>query len=94
LELEKFGTESKNETMEVQARYFDSQRLSKTIFPMSAAVGPRESEGKVGRCTQCQRRHYVKQSLQRDENTYFFAFPKYKTSAHTLTCPKLLKWFE
>jgi len=40
------------------------------------------------------RRHYVTQSLQRDENRYYFVFPKYKTSAHTLKSPKLLKWFE
>jgi hypothetical protein len=43
--------------------HFFSWGLSQTIFPMSAAVGLRESEGKVGSCTQCQRRHYVTQSL-------------------------------
>jgi hypothetical protein len=80
-------------TCELCIRFF-SWGLSKTIFPMSATVGPRESQGKVGNCTQCQRRHYVTQSFQRDENRYYFAFPKYKTSARTLTCPKLLKWFE
>jgi hypothetical protein len=58
--------------------HFFSWGLSQTIFPMSAAVGLRESEGKVGSCTQCQRRDYVAQSLQRDENRYCFVFLKYK----------------
>jgi hypothetical protein len=60
-------------TCELCTRFF-SWGLSQTIFPMSAAVGLRESEGKVGSCTQYQRTHYVKQSLQRDENRYSFVF--------------------